>query len=149
MSEQTMQKYINNDYEVLTLLLEYTILLELTDEIKDLAKMELKKFLSSFEKRMEKFVDPIMFSVVEADSSNVYILLLEELRKNFEEQEPLDSVYELLLHMEDRIVNNIKEYNTPILKLKFYATNYRVLLEKQFKNLKRKNIKPFNINDYV
>ena len=75
MSEQTMQKSINNDYEVLTLLLEYTILLELTDEIKDLAKMELKKFLSSFEKRMEKFVDPIMFSVVEADSSNVYILL--------------------------------------------------------------------------
>ncbi len=151
MKEQTMQKYTNgtSNYELLSLFIEYSILLEMTDDIKPIATKELKKFLNTLEIRLDKYVNPVMESLTAVDTNDIYALLLKEARNLYITETVVESIYNLLLTMEKRIIEDIKDYNRTILKLKFYITGYRTLLEKYYKPVKYEELQKLNLDDYV
>lgn len=80
MLEQTTQKSTSRDYIILLALVEYSILLEYTDDLYPYTKRLLKKFINTFENKYSKELLPVMEAVVQADKTKTFLKLSEYIR---------------------------------------------------------------------
>lgn len=144
-----MQKSTNNnDYEVLTVLLEYSLLLEYTDNILPTTKRGFKHFLNNFEVIINKDLDTVFESLSEQDDTNTFPSLLSLIRESLSIFSDEQAIYYLIIDMKKRI--EISNDNVKLKKLKSFLNSYEKHILVQFPKLDRNSsFEFFNLNNYI
>jgi hypothetical protein len=143
-----MLKSTNNDYEVLTILLEYSLLLEYSDDISIVAEKGLKHFLKHFENSINKDLDEVFKALSMQDKSNTFTLLLKDLREFLLPFHVEQAAYYLIIDMKRRL--SLTDRNQKLDKLTSFLKSYKKHLIVQFPKLDENyNLEFFNLSAYT